>query len=218
MFNRSIPFLLVGLLTMPTTAIASDDAAELWLNPSVSFDLDDDTGMEIETAQRFRDADDGRVDTFFARLWLNQEINDALTLSGAIERRINDGGPDETRFIQQMSTRHGIVRTRLRLEQRLVDDADRMGFRLRPRLGAAVPIDQDGRWSFKTDAELFLTLRGNNSGSDTGLTGLRTQVGFGYDVNDRLSVSAVYLRQQDFEDDGPDQVGHAPLIGVEFAF
>lgn len=210
----------LALLVMPATALAEDhaDAFEFWVNPSTSFDLDDDTGLELETAQRFRDADDGRVDTYFARLWLNQNVSDSVTLSAAVERRINDGGPDETRLMQQVTTAHGILRTRLRLEQRFVDDADRMGLRLRPRLGVAVPLDEQARWSFKADAELFLTLRGNNRSSDEGLTGLRTQIGFGYEVNDRLALSLAYLRQQDFEDGGPDEVGHAPIIGIEYAF
>lgn len=206
------------LAALPTTARASNDGAELWLNPSVSFDLDDNTGLEVETAQRFRDAEDGRVDTYFARLWLNQDVADNVTLSGAFERRINDGGNDETRLIQQMSTSHGILRTRLRIEQRFVDNADRMGLRLRPRLGVSVPLDEEGRWAFKSDAELFFTLRSNNVGGDEGLTGLRTQIGVSYDLNDNLTLSAAYLRQQDFDDGGPDEVGHAPIIGIEFAF
>ena len=206
------------LAALPTTAHASNDGAELWLNPSVSFDLDDNTGLEVETAQRFRDAEDGRVDTYFARLWLNQDVADNVTLSGAFERRINDGGNDETRLIQQMSTSHGILRTRLRIEQRFVDNADRMGLRLRPRLGVSVPLDEEGRWAFKSDAELFFTLRSNNVGGDEGLTGLRTQIGVSYDLNDNLTLSAAYLRQQDFDDGGPDEVGHAPIIGIEFAF
>ncbi|WP_261388801.1 DUF2490 domain-containing protein [Qipengyuania gaetbuli] len=195
-----------------------DDAFEFWLNPSVSTDLDENTGIELETAQRFRSSEDGRVDTYFARLWLNQAISDELTLSGAVERRINAGGSDETRLMQQLSGSHGILRTRLRLEQRFVDDADRMGLRLRPRLGVSVPLDEQGRWSAKADAELFWTLRGNNVGSDEGITGLRTQVGVSYDVSDNLSLGLVYLRQQDFEDGGPDEIGHAPLVSVEYSF
>lgn len=218
MYKISARLLGLGLLIAPTAAIASNDSFELWLNPSVSFDLDKNTGLEIETAQRLRSASDGRVDTYFGRLWVNQKISGTFTLSGAIERRINDGGSDETRFIQQVSGKHGIVRTRLRLEQRLVDDADRMGLRLRPRLGIEVPIGDNERWSLKTDAELFWTLRSNNSGGDTGITGLRTQAGIDYDVNDRLSLSLVYLRQQDFNDGEADDVGHAPLFGVEYSF
>ncbi len=203
---------------MPTAAIASNDAAEFWINPSVSVDLDDNTGIEIETAQRLRGESDGRVDTYFGRFWINQQVSDAVTLSTAVERRINVGGSDETRTMQQMSTRHGILRTRLRLEQRFVDSAERMGLRLRPRVGVSIPLDEAERLSFKSDAELFVTLRANNPGSANGLTGLRTSVGFGYDITDRLSASIAYLRQQDIDRDGPDDVGHAPLFGIEFAF
>lgn len=208
----------IALSALPMAAQASDDGAELWFNPSVSVDLDKNTGIEIETAQRLRDAGDGRPDTYFARFWLNQKVADTVTLSGAIERRINDSGADETRLIQQISTRHGILRTRLRLEQRLVDNADRMGLRLRPRLGLSVPLQQDGPWSLKGDAELFLTLRSTSVGGDDGLTGLRTQLGVGYDVSDRLSLSLAYLRQQDITPGRPDRVGHAPIIGIEFGF
>lgn len=208
--------LMLGLASAP--AMASDDATELWFNPSVSFDVDKDTGVEIETAQRLRDADDERVDTYFVRLWLNQKVAENVTISGAMERRVNDGGSDETRLIQQMTTSHGYLRTRLRLEQRFVDNADQMGLRLRPRLGVAVPIDADERWTFKTDAEMFLTLQSTSNGGDTGLTGLRTQMGVSYDVTPNLTLSAAYLRQQDFDNGSPDVVGHAPILGIEFSF
>lgn len=52
-----------------TNTNTSDEAFEFWLNPSLSTDLDDDTSIELETAQRFRSAEDGRVDTYFARFW-----------------------------------------------------------------------------------------------------------------------------------------------------
>lgn len=212
-----IPLALM-LVLASAPAVASSDGGELWLNPSVSFDIDKDTGVEIETAQRLRNADDDRVDTYFVRFWLNQKMAENLTLSGAIERRINNGGSDETRLIQQMTTSHGYLRTRLRLEQRFVDSADQTGLRVRPRLGVAVPIDADERWTFRTDAEMFLTLQSTSNGGDTGLTGLRTQMGIGYDVTPKLTLSAGYLRQQDFVDRRPDVVGHAPIIGIEFAF
>ncbi|MDO9451434.1 MAG: DUF2490 domain-containing protein [Stagnimonas sp.] len=208
---------LVGLAITPYAAQATDEAAEYWFNPSASLDLDQDTGVELETAQRFRSEADGRPDTYFARLWLNQEVARNVTLSGAFERRINDGGSNETRLIQQLSTKHGIFRTRLRLEQRFVENTDQMGLRVRPRLGLVIPVDDNKRLQFKTDAELFLTVRSTRNGGDTGLTGLRSQIGFAYEVNDRLSLSAAYLRQQDINDRGPDTVGHAPVIGIEWS-
>ncbi len=206
------------LIALPGVSNADDEDFEFWLNPSVSTDLDEDTGIEFETAQRFRSSSEGRADTYFGRLWIKQKLRPNVTLGGALERRINDGGRDETRLMQQLSTKHSIWRTRLRLEQRFVDGADQIGLRLRPRLGVAIPIDDAERWTFVTDAELFLTLQSTSDGGDTGLTGLRTQIGVGFDATDSLSLSAVYLRQQDYEDDGPDTIGHAPLIGIEYAF
>ena len=212
------PFLAASAALVATPAAAQDEAFELWLNPSIGADLDQDTGIELETAQRLRDSADGRVDTYFFRFWVKQDIAEGFTLAGAVEQRINDGGNDETRTMQQLSGTHGIIKGRLRLEQRFVDGADRMGLRLRPRLGVEVPLGESGRWTAGADAELFWTLRGNNLGSDEGITGLRTQIGIGYDVNDQLALSLTYLRQQDFEDDAPDEIGHAPLIGIEYSF
>jgi len=206
------------LLTSHLTAHATEDGLEFWLNPSASFGIDQDTEIEIETAQRLRDAGDGRADTYFVRLWLHEGLTRDVTLSGAVERRVNDGGTDETRLIQQLSTRHGILRTRLRLEQRFADNADQTGLRIRPRIGIVRALGDDGRWTFRSDAELFLTLQSTSRTGDEGLTGLRTQIGFGYDVSDRMSVSLGYLRQQDFVDGRPDPVEHAPILAIEYAF
>lgn len=214
---RYVPLGVVAALLLAAPASASDDALEIWLNPSVSFALDDDTGLEIETAQRLRSEADGREDTYFTRFWINQDLSDHATLSGGAERRINDPGRDETRFLQQLSLRHGIVRTRFRLEQRLVDGR-RMGLRLRPRLGVDVPLGADSRWAFLADAELLLTLRSTSAGGDDGLTGLRTQIGISHELSDSVAITLAYLRQQDIEEGGPDRVGHAPLIGLELAF
>lgn len=79
-------------------------------------------------------------------------------LRGVIEQRVNNSGADETRLIQQLSTSHGYLCTRLRIEQRFIENAHRMGLRVSPRIGVAVPIDAHERWTFKTYAKLFLTL------------------------------------------------------------
>lgn len=205
-------------LLLATPAQAMDEALEFWLNPSISTDLDDDTSVELETAQRFRSAADGREDTYFVRLWLNQSLSDSVTLGGALERRVNDGASNEVRTMQQLSTKHGIVRTRLRLEQRFVDNANQTGLRLRPRIGISVPLDDDKKWSSSANVEGFWTLASTRSGGTTGITGMRTQVGVKYKASDTVSVGLTYLRQQDFRDNAPDEVGHAPLIGLELSF
>lgn len=213
--SRLVLLATLGAVVLHAPAVATDNAFEVWINPSASFDLDRDTGMEIETAQRLRRASDGRADTYYARLWLNRSLGDSVTVSGAAERRINDGEDDETRFMQQISMKHGVLSTRLRLEQRFLDGTGRMGLRLRPRVGVAQPFDD--QWSVYAMAEMFLTLRSPGEGGDDGLTGLRTQLGVSYALSDDLSLTAAYVRQQDFMAGGADRVAHAPLIGIEWA-
>lgn len=198
-------------------AAQTDDGLELWLNPSISRTLENGRSVELDTAQRLRRESDGLADTYYARIWLHQDLSDSLTVSGGVERWLNAPGADETRLLQQLSAKRGILRTRLRLEQRFVEDG-LTGVRFRPRLGVELPIGAGGRWSAQTNAELFLTLRTTSPGGDEGLTGVRTQVGASYQVNDRLSVSLAYLRQQDIRDGRPDVVGHAPFIGLELSF
>lgn len=210
--------LLTACFAFPTAAAAqTDDAPELWLNPTAEWALDDDTAVELDTGQRFRRKSDGRADTSYGRLWLHQELSDALTLSGGIERQTNRPGDDETRLLQQLSVSRSVLRSRLRLEQRFVEEG-RVGVRFRPRLGVELPVGSGERWSAQANAELFLTLRSPSPGGEEGLTGMRTQIGAGYRINERLSVSLVYLRQQDIREDAPDVVGHAPLLGLELSF
>ena len=216
--HKALLPIVAGGAILASPAHARDEQFELWLNPSFETELDENTGFELETAQRFRDGAQGRVDTYFVRGWLKQDIAGDATLAGALEYRLNDGGSDEVRTMQQLSTSHGIFKTRLRLEQRFVDGADRMGLRLRPRVGIGLDLTGDGRWSAGADAELFWTLRGNNVGSDTGITGLRTTIGVDYAVSDTLTLGLSYLRQQGFEDNAPDEIGHAPLIVLEQRF
>ena len=53
---------------------------------------------------------------------------------------------------------------------------------------------------------------------DSGLTGVRSQLGLSYAASDKLELSLTYLRQQDIRDNAPDRVGHAPLIGIAYSF
>ena len=201
-------------------AFATDDAFEVWFQPNFEFGLDDDTAFEISTAQRFRDLEnDGRGDTYYVRGWLHQNLDSTWTVSGGAEYRENSPGANEVRFLQQVSGKHGILRSRVRLEQRFIDGNDgRLGLRLRTRGGVSRKISQDRRLGAKATAELFWTLRGTSVGGQTGLTGLQTQIGGDYKVSDNLTVGLVYLRDQSIRDGREDKVGHAPQLTLDFSF
>jgi hypothetical protein len=209
-------FVSACAVILPSAASAQDEDGELWFNPSATKALDERTSFELETAQRFRD--DPRVDTYFARLWLNRDDEGGRTWSVGVEQRWN--GPDEreVRLLQQVGYDWGPLEFRTRLEQRFVDVDPTTGWRLRQRVGSSLPLTQseDG-WTLVGDAEVFLTLRSTEPGGQTGLTGLRTFVGFERSFG-RYDVSLGYLRQQDIRDAGPDRVGHAPYVGLNVNF
>lgn len=164
-----------SILSVP--AMANEDRFEFWLNPSVRYWIDDKTNFRVETAQRFRNERDGRVDTYFGRLWAGQRLNDNISIEVGVEKRANDGDADETRLLQQVLTRHGVFRNRFRLEQRFVENQPQTGVRLRTDHGVFVPLDRAQQWSFRAEAEFFFTLQATRPGAMTGFTELRTQAG-----------------------------------------
>ena len=205
-----------GLLAFAPQALAQDEAGELWFNPAFETSLDDRTSVELETAQRLRS--DPRNDTFFARLWLKREDSQGRDWNVGIEQRWNGPNEREVRILQQVGYDWGPLELRTRLEQRFVNVDPQTGWRIRQRVGATVPLteDEDG-WALAGDAEFIVTLRNTEPGGQTGLTGLRTFVGFERGFG-RYDVSLGYLRQQDIRDNAEDRVGHAPFIGVTVNF
>lgn len=208
------------LLSAPMAAHASDERFELWLNQALDYSIDAENTVELVTGQRFSSAADGGTDSYYLRGWLHHRVNSSFTISAAIEQRENDGGFDEVRLLQQLSGRHGVLRTRLRVEQRWIEDQSRMGLRLRPRVGVAVPVDEAGKWQLSSDAELSFTLRSSRIGpaDDAGLRGMRLRLGATYQASENLAVNLTYVRNQKFVEGAGDVVGNAPLLGLAYSF
>jgi hypothetical protein len=206
----------IAALSLATPALASDEDMEFWFNPSVSKAVDGRTSIELETAQRFRK--DPRNDTYFVRGWVKRDDDRDNTWGVGVEQRWN--GPDqrEVRLLQQVSYALGPIDFRTRTEQRFVSTDPQTGWRVRQRIGTSIPLgESDDSWSLTADAELIMTLRSTDPDGQTGVTGLRTFVGFEQEFG-RYEVSLGYLRQQDVRDSAPDRIGHAPFIGFGVAF
>lgn len=204
------------MVALASPVLAQDEAGEFWFNPAFATSLDDRTSLELETAQRLRT--DPRDDTYFARLWLKREDSRGRDWNVGVEHRWNGPEEREVRLLQQVGYDWGPLEFRTRLEQRFVNVYPDTGWRLRQRMGTTVPLteDEDG-WALTGDAEVFFTLRNTKPGGQTGLTGLRTFVGFERGFG-RYDISLGYLRQQDIRDGAEDRVGHAPFVGVTVNF
>lgn len=200
---------------LPVSALATEQRIELWLNPAVAVALDDRTLIELETAQRFRDIP--ASDTRYARLWLGRSVAENVTLSAGIERRY-EGDGRETRMLQQASYPVGPLRARTRLEQRFLSDARRTAWRLRQRIGGALPLSgREGKWQLAASVEGFFTLRVADPWAQGGLTGVRSFVGLEREWRN-LELSVGYLRQQTVRAQAPDTITHAPLVAATFTF
>lgn len=217
MHALKLSLMAAGFLALAAQpAIAQDEDAELWFNPAFVKTIDDRTSVELETAQRLRA--DPRLDTYFARLWLNREDGKGREWSFGVEQRWNGPGEQEMRLLQQVGYDWGPVEFRTRLEQRFVDVDPQTGWRLRQRVGTTIPLsDGEDGWAVTGDVELFVTLRNTEPGGQTGVTGLRTFVGFERSFG-RYDLSVGYLRQQDIRDGVEDRVGHAPFLGLTVNF
>lgn len=202
--------LVMALCCAVAPARAADDAFELWLNPSITKAVGKGEA-ELETAQRLRS--EGRDDVYFVRLWYGQEVAKGLSLQGGIEQRWA-GSSEERRLLQQLNYRNGLLRARTRFEQRFVEGDDRMGLRLRQRLGVSVPLDRAKTVRAIANAEAFYTVRSGNRGGQDGLTGLRTITGVEIAVSEAVEIGIAYQRQEDIRRNAPDRVGHIPLISL----
>jgi hypothetical protein len=209
---RAIAALLAT--TLATPALAEENRLEAWFEGAVVVDIGNKSYVEFQTQQRARGSSNPIGDTQVYRLWLGRKFG-KVTLSGAVHRS-KEGSTRETRLIQQASypLGSGPLKGRTRLEQRFVDNADQTGWRLRQRLGIALPLTgEDGGWTFVGNAEGFLTLRPTSSGGQKGITGLRTFAGFERSFG-RVDVEVGYTRQQNIREGAPDRVGHAPTLGL----
>ena len=206
----------IGFLLAPRAWAADDEAGEFWLNPSVTQSLDGRTSIEMETAQRFRT--DPRDDTFFIRGWINRDDAAGRAWSFGVEQRWTGPDEEEQRLLQQVSYALGPIDMRTRFEQRWVSTDPDVGLRVRQRVGGSIPMtDGDDAWSLTGDAEVFVTLQPTERDGQTGVTRLRTFVGFERSLG-RYDLNLGYLREHDIRKNGPDRIGHAPFIGFNINF
>lgn len=201
-------------LSLSSPAMAADDYFEGWFEGTVAKEFGGGAFAQFQTQQRARGSSNPTGDNQTYRLWLGQELGPVKASVGF--HRSKEGAQKESRLIQQASYGFGSsgIKGRTRIEQRFIDDADRTGWRVRQRVGTALPLtgEKDG-WKLAGNAEGFLTLRSTSRGGDTGITGLRTFVGFERSLG-RVDLSLGYTRQQSIRKNAPDRVGHAPTLGL----
>lgn len=201
-------------LSLSSPALAEENHLEGWFDGTISKQFAGGTFLQFQTQQRARGSSNPTGDDQAYRLWIGQEFGSLKTSVGL--HRSQEGDTRETRLIQQVSYNVGAtgLKARTRVEQRFIDDADKTGWRVRQRIGYALPLtNQAGGWKLAGTAEGFLTLRSTSRGGATGITGLRTFVGFERSLG-QVDLGIGYTRQQSIRKNAPDRVGHAPTLNL----
>lgn len=199
---------------MSTPALAEENRLEAWFEGAVAKDIGNNSFVEFQTQQRARSSSNPTGDNQTYRLWLGHKFGGIEAMGGI--HRSKEGSTRETRLIQQLGYKLPVkgLKARTRLEQRFIDDAARTGWRLRQRVGFALPLssEEDG-WELAGNAEGFWTLRATSASGQTGITGLRTFIGFERSLG-QVDLGVGYTRQQSIRKGAPDRVGHAPTLSV----
>ncbi|UUR07501.1 DUF2490 domain-containing protein [Sphingomonas glaciei] len=212
MIHRLLGAALAVGLSSP--ALAEENRLEAWFDATVAMDLGGDSFAEFQTQQRARGNSNPTGDNQTYRLWLGHKFGGIKASAGI--HRSKEGLQKETRLMQQASYNFGStgIKGRTRLEQRFIDYAAQTGWRVRQRVGYAIPLSSEkGGWKLAANAEGFWTLRASSRTGDTGLTGLRSFAGFERSLG-KLDLSLGYTRQQSIRKNRPDLVGHAPTLSI----
>ena len=172
---------------------------------------------------RFQD-DAGGFLTSIVRPGIGYQLTDSATIwagYGWIRNSPIGGGPDfdENRIWQQLTWSTKLspfnVGLRPRIEQRIVETGDDLGWRFRQFASARAPLNE--RLTFVVWDEVFIHLNDTDFGTRSGFNQNRIFVGLGWKWNSDTPKSRVevgYLNQHINSTSGQNRTNH--LLGVNF--
>ncbi|ALR20301.1 DUF2490 domain-containing protein [Sphingobium baderi] len=196
------------LTAMPAFAETNENQA--WIGESVAIQASEADTVTLDMSQRFRSARSDDEQGLF-RVALDHRVAQGVLVGGGIAYA-EGKAEEEMRLFQQVTFSRGIWQARTRLEQRFFDTADRASWRLRQRVQASVPVDDDRRWTIVGAVEVFFHLNRARPSDKSGLATMRHQIGLRHAVSKAMDVQLLYMRQQSFRDHRPDAVAHVPWL------
>ncbi len=168
-----------------------------------------------------------QLDRFVSGLWLVFPFNPSNTLRVGVRALHNTAtqtrsfDETETRFTQDHIGAYPIgdviFATRARLEERLIPNRQSPAFRLRTRLGFEFPLDQQRKWWFILNDELFFNL--NDAGAPNlrpGLSENRVIAGLRSRVAPGIGLEFLYQHDWLNRDTAFDDINHCLLINISF--
>jgi hypothetical protein len=215
----------VAVVAVGTPAWAHDDA-QLWTGGNVTVKLSDHWRLSQEITARFSNHKNGLYEVESNTL-LGYRISKGVIVWAGYAHDPQYAAGDFT--IMEHRTREqatfdnlaqfggGRLSGRVRTEQRWREGLDGTGWRIRPFVKYAVPLQKRSRAAFVLSAEPFFNLNRTGFQHTKGLDRVRTFVGFTLPMGKSLAGDVGYLNQHTFVRGGPDTDDHVASVSLNFS-
>lgn len=216
---RSI-LLAIPLALIATPALAQEEDQELWLTGAASVGLGGGTAFEFDTVARFGNDPGGLYEVEINTL-VSHKLPGGITIGGGYTRNVNYSRGTVTRTENRLRVQVGLsgksgavkLSGRIRLEHRDRSGGDEIGYRLRPQIKVAMPLNDS--FTGIVSHESFIALDDTDWGQRAGYERMRNFAGIGWKANKTLSFEIGYMNQYGFGRNGArDVIDHALALGV----
>lgn len=224
MFSKVLgPATALAALVLPAAAQAADEDTNIWLAQTANVDLGKGAVLWLEAQERFTN-DASRLGQFLVRPGIGYKLDKTTTVYLGYAYVMTDPvGPaksHEHRIFQQLSFRllgdgKGVTVTgRTRLEQRMFENQDGTGWRLRQQLRLTAPLAGKVRAALWTEPFIGLnetTFQRDRLGLWRNFAGVAIPIGKGF------TLEPGYLNQYVVRS-GPDRIDHTANLTLSTNF
>lgn len=120
-------------------------------------------------------------------------------------------------FIYENVFKNVEVESRIRFEERFLQDTEGVSLRLRYKLKGSYPIDKEKKWRVVLFDEIFTNLNSHYDGPQAGLDQNRIYIGLNRKINELFNIDAGYqLQHQHKKGKDNDTLNHFILFNLNF--
>jgi Protein of unknown function (DUF2490) len=207
--------LVLAASFLPVVAQAATEDFQTWNTVNLTTNVAKNVPLTVEFSGRMVD-DSGRLGVVVLRPAIGYKFSDSLTvfLGHAHQKTINRGRADvdENRIYQQINWRiakigKATLASRTRIEQRWVEGARDMGWRVRERLQVQVPLKSKGA-NFVVSNEMLFALNTTDWGARAGFDQMRNFIGVNFPLSKAVSLETGYQNRYQERRGPADRMDH----------
>jgi Protein of unknown function (DUF2490) len=212
-------------LAMPVAAHAATEDFQTWNTFNLSTNIAKNVPVTLELSGRIVD-DSSRLGVVIFRPAIGYKISDRVTifLGYTHQKTINNGRADvdENRIHQQLNWRIGKIgkatlNSRTRLEQRWIEGAKDLGWRVRERLQLQIPL-KPKKTNLVISNEMLFSLNSTDWGARAGFDQMRNFVGVNVPVGKGMTLETGYQNRYQERRGAADRMDHIIPITLNVSF